>query len=44
MDIRVLLIEFSHIDKTKLLDVMDRAGYDNPFNLREDMVFVKRQT
>ena len=42
VDIRVLLVEFSHIDKKKLLDVMDKAGYDNPFNLREDLVFVKR--
>ena len=43
VDIRVLLVEFSHIDKKKLLDMMDRAGYDNPFNLQEDLVFVKRQ-
>ena len=43
VDIRVLLVEFSHTDKKKLLDVMDRAGYDNPFNLREDFVFVKRK-
>ena len=40
----MVLVEFSHSDKERLLDVMDKAGYDNPFNLREDFVFVKRQT
>ena len=40
----MMLIEFSHLDKKKLSDVMDKAGYDNPFDLLEDMVFVKRQT
>ena len=44
VDIRVVLVEFSHIDQKTLLDVMDRAGYDHPFDLPEDMVFVKRAT
>ena len=38
----MVLVEFSHIDKNALLDMMDGFGYDNPFNLREDMLFVKR--
>ena len=38
----MVLIEFSHIDKKGLLDMMNGFGYDNPFNLREDMLFVKR--
>ena len=38
----MVLIEFSHIDKKRLLDMMNGFGYDNPFNLREDMLFVKR--
>lgn len=42
VDIRVLLVEFSHLDKKRLLDMMNGFGYDNPFNLREDMVFMKR--
>ena len=42
VDIRVLLVEYSHLDKKRLLDMMNGFGYDNPFNLREDMLFVKR--
>ena len=42
VDIRVLLVEYSHLDKKRLLDMMNGFGYDNPFNLPEDMVFVKR--
>ena len=42
VDIRMFLVEFSHIDKKKLVQIMDKAGYDRPFNLLEDMVFVKR--
>ena len=42
VDIRVLLVEFSHLDEKRLLDMMDGFGYDNPLNLQEDMVFVKR--
>ena len=37
----MVLVEFSHVDKKVLLDMMSGFGYDNPFNLREDMVFVK---
>jgi len=43
VDIRVVLIEFSHLDKKALLDMMTGFGYDNPFDLREDMVFVKKE-
>jgi len=42
VDIRVLLVEFTHVDKKTLLDMMNGFGYDNPFNLKRDMVFVKR--
>ena len=42
VDIRVLQVEFTHIDRTKVAALMDRAGYDNPFDLKEDMIFVKR--
>ena len=31
------------IDSQTVLDVMDEAGYEHPFNLLEDMVFVKRE-
>ena len=43
VDIRVILVEFSHLDKKALLDMMTGFGYDNPFDLREDMVFVKKE-
>ena len=42
VDIRVLQVEFTHTDRPRLAAIMDTAGYDNPFDLREDMVFVKR--
>ena len=42
VDIRMVLVEFSHIDKKALLEMMNGFGYDNPFNLREDCLFVKR--
>ena len=35
-------VEFSHSNATNILRIMDAAGYDNPFNLEEDLVFVKR--
>ena len=42
VDIRVIQVEFTHIDQTKLAALMDKAGYENPFDLNEDMIFVKR--
>ena len=39
----MLLVEFSHVDKKTLLDMMNGFGYDNPFDLQRDMVFVKRE-
>ena len=44
VDIRVVLVEFSHIVQKRLMDVMEEARYDHPFDLQEDMVFVKRAT
>ena len=38
-----MLVEFSHLDKKALLDMMIGFGYDNPFDLEEDMVFVKKE-
>jgi len=43
IDIRVVLVEFSHLDKKALFDMMTGFGYDNPFDLKEDMVFVKKE-
>jgi len=42
VDIRVIQVEFTHSNKTNILRIMEAAGYDNPFNLLEDLVFVKR--
>jgi len=42
VDIRILQIEYTHVDDNRLAAIMDKAGYDNPFNLQEDMIFVKR--
>ena len=38
----MVLIEYSHIDAKALLEMMNGFGYDNLFNLKEDMLFVKR--
>ena len=38
----MVLVEFIHLDKKRLLDMMNGFGYDNPFNPLRDMVFVKR--
>ena len=38
----MVLVEFSHLDKKALFDMMTGFGYDNPFDLKEDMVFVKK--
>ena len=42
VDIGVVQVEFTHSNKTNILRIMAAAGYDNPFNLAEDLVFVKR--
>ena len=42
VDISVVQVEFTHSNKTNILRIMDAAGYDNPFNLEEDLIFVKR--
>ena len=42
VDIGVVQVEFTHSNKTNLLRIMEAAGFDNPFNLLEDLVFVKR--
>ena len=42
VDIGVVQVEFTHSNQTNILRIMTAAGYDNPFNLAEDLVFVKR--
>ena len=42
MDIRVLQVEYVHSNKTNILRIMKAAGYENPFDLKEDLIFVKR--
>ena len=42
VNIGVVQVEFTHSNKTNILRIMDAAGYDNPFNLLEDLIFVKR--
>ena len=42
VEIGVVQVEFTHSNKTNILRIMDAAGYDNPFNLLEDLIFVKR--
>jgi hypothetical protein len=37
-------VEFTHGDNTKmrLKKILGEAGYENPFDLGEDMIFVKQ--
>jgi hypothetical protein len=35
-------VEFTHIDEQRLKKQMEEAGYENTFNLKEDMIFVKK--
>jgi len=42
VDIRVLQVEYVHSNTTNILRIMEAAGYANPFNLKEDLIFVKR--
>merc|ERR1719458_2230220 len=42
VDIRVLQVEYVHSNKTNILMIMEAAGYANPFNTKEDLIFVKR--
>lgn len=42
VEIEVVQVEFTHSNKSNILRIMDAAGYDNPFNLLEDLIFVKR--
>ena len=42
VNIGVVQVEFSHSNATNILRIMEAAGYDNPFSLVEDLVFIKR--
>jgi hypothetical protein len=35
-------VEYTHVDEKRLKKHMEEAGYENPFNQKEDMIFVKK--